>query len=105
MRGGAGFNIGAERRLYPPRLPAPAQAWLSAKVPGTSREIAAKDPKLGNGGIEKITRAKYAGRALAEWALVVGECNNFVERRRAEGVPGLKWVEVPILGVEGFRRF
>jgi len=105
VRGGSGFNMGAERRLCPPRLPAPAQAWLGAKVPGTSREVLPRDPKEGNGGIEKVTRAKYAGRALAEWALVVGECNNFVERRRAEGVPGLRWVEVPTLGVEGFRRF
>jgi hypothetical protein len=37
--------------------------------------------------------------------MVVAECNNFVERRRSEGVPGLKWVEVPTLGVEGFRKF
>jgi hypothetical protein len=74
-------------------------------VPGISREVGAKDPKLGNGGTERGKRAKYAGRALAEWGVVVGECNNFVERRRAEGVPGLRWVEVPTLGVEGFRRF
>ncbi|KAI8946813.1 hypothetical protein F4801DRAFT_563051 [Xylaria longipes] len=47
---------------------------------------------------------KYAGRALAEWSLVVAECNNFVERRREEGVLGLQDVEVPVLGVEGFRK-
>lgn len=84
-------------------------------MPGISKEILAKDPNdideadIINGIIskkgEKAARAKYAGRALAEWALVVGECNNFVERRRAEGVPTLRWVEVPTLGVEGFRRF
>jgi hypothetical protein len=77
-------------------------------VPGTVREVGAKDPKVGYGdggkGKERVARAKYAGRALAEWGSVVGECNNFVERRRAEGVPGLRWVEVPTLGVEGFRR-
>jgi len=112
VRGGAGFNIGAERRLSPPRLPAPAQAWLGARVPGISKEIIAKNPNEYDiiDGVaprkgEKAARAKYAGRALAEWALVVGECNNFVERRRAEGVPTLRWVEVPTLGVEGFRRF
>lgn len=115
VRGGAGFNVGPEKRLSPPRLPAPAQAWLGARVPGISKEILAKDPNdideadIINGIIskkgEKAARAKYAGRALAEWALVVGECNNFVERRRAEGVPTLRWVEVPTLGVEGFRRF
>lgn len=97
--------MGSERRICPPRLPASAQAMLGAKVPGTSKEISAKDPGLGEKGVERKGRAKYAGRALAEWALVVGECNNFVERRRSEGVPGLKWVEVPTLGVEGFRRF
>ncbi|GAP91788.1 putative UPF0592 membrane protein [Rosellinia necatrix] len=48
--------------------------------------------------------AKYAGRALAEWSLVVAECNSFVERRREEGVLGLQDVEVPVLGVEGFRK-
>ncbi|KAI0970132.1 hypothetical protein F4678DRAFT_473479 [Xylaria arbuscula] len=47
---------------------------------------------------------KYAGRALAEWSLVVAECNSFVERRREEGVLGLQDVEVPTLGVEGFRK-
>jgi hypothetical protein len=115
VRGGAGFNIGAERRLSPPRLPAPAQAWLGARVPGISKEILAKDPSavdeadIIDGVVpkkgEKAARAKYAGRALAEWALVVAECNNFVERRRSGGVLSLRWVEVPTLGVEGFRRF
>ncbi|KAI0404453.1 hypothetical protein F4802DRAFT_615574 [Xylaria palmicola] len=47
---------------------------------------------------------KYAGRALAEWSLVVAECNSFVERRREEGILGLQDVEVPALGVEGFRK-
>lgn len=88
-----------ERRIVSPRLPNPAQACIGARVPGVGNEILPKDPSGGLGG------AKYAGRALAEWALIVGECNNFVERRRTEGVPGLKWVEVPVLGVEGFRRF
>ncbi|KAH7026382.1 uncharacterized protein B0I36DRAFT_365955 [Microdochium trichocladiopsis] len=47
---------------------------------------------------------KYAGRALAEWGLVVGEYNGFVDRRRDEGVMGLSEIEVPTLGVEGFRK-
>ncbi|KAL8281988.1 hypothetical protein RB597_009620 [Gaeumannomyces tritici] len=50
------------------------------------------------------TSARYAGRALAEWSLVVSECNSFVDRRREEGVLGLGEVEVPTLGVEGMRR-
>lgn len=102
-RGGVGFNIGPERRLSSPRLPAAAQTHLTALVPGVTLETQASDPK--NGGPEAVMRAKYAGRALAEWLLIVTECNNFVERRRSEGVPGLKWVEVPTLGVEGFRKF
>lgn len=72
-------------------------------MPNANNEVVPQDPKVG--GTAKFTRSKYAGRALAEWAAVVGECNNFVERRRAEGVPTLKWVEVPTLGVEGFRKF
>ncbi|KAL8365922.1 hypothetical protein RB595_004616 [Gaeumannomyces hyphopodioides] len=50
------------------------------------------------------TSARYAGRALAEWSLVVSECNSFVDRRREEGILGLGEVEVPALGVEGLRR-
>ncbi|KAK3329550.1 hypothetical protein B0H66DRAFT_29482 [Apodospora peruviana] len=45
--------------------------------------------------------AVYSGRSLAEWSLVVSECNSFVDRRRDEGVLGLNEVEVPTLGVEG----
>jgi hypothetical protein len=103
-RGGSGFNMSAERRISPPRLPAAAQAFLGAKVPNTNKEVLPRDPKE-DGGTERVTRSKYAGRALSEWAIIVGECNNFVERRKAEGVPGLKWVEVPTMGVDGFRKF
>lgn len=46
----------------------------------------------------------YAGRALAEWSWIVAECNSFVDRRRDEGVLGLSDVEIPSLGVEGFRK-
>jgi hypothetical protein len=95
--------MGAERRLLLPRLPAAAQASLSARIPNTNREVVPSDPRVN--GVERATRAKYSGRALAEWASVVQECNNFFDRRRAEGVPSLRWVEVPTLGVEGFRRF
>lgn len=49
-------------------------------------------------------RATYSGRALAEWNIVVHECNSFIDRRRDEGVCGLKDVEVPSLGVENLRR-
>ncbi|KAK1982448.1 hypothetical protein LZ30DRAFT_44569 [Colletotrichum cereale] len=49
-------------------------------------------------------RAVYSGRALAEWSMIVAECNGFVDRRRDEGVLGLSDVEVPMLTVEGFRK-
>jgi len=49
-------------------------------------------------------RTVYIGRALAEWSMVVLECNTFVDRRRHEGVSGLAEVEVPSLGVNEFRR-
>ncbi|KAM0485777.1 hypothetical protein ACHAP7_002729 [Fusarium lateritium] len=51
-----------------------------------------------------VKNSVYTGRALAEWAQVVFECNNFVERRRDEGMGNLRDVEIPILGVEGFRK-
>ncbi|EEH20020.2 hypothetical protein PABG_02279 [Paracoccidioides brasiliensis Pb03] len=51
-----------------------------------------------------LAASKYAGRALAEWALVVCECDNFFTRRRDEGVPSDDAVEIPILGVENFRK-
>jgi hypothetical protein len=84
------------RRLSPPRLPAPAHTWLLGQLPEIVSEVPPRKPT--------DTEARYAGRALAEWSLVVMECNNFVERRRAEGVPTLKLLEVPSLGVEGFRK-
>jgi len=52
-------------------------------------------------GADAAAAATYAGRALAEWSLVVNECNSFIDRRRDEGVLGLSEVEVPALGVEG----
>ncbi|MBE3044106.1 hypothetical protein IMZ48_16350, partial [Candidatus Bathyarchaeota archaeon] len=46
----------------------------------------------------------YAGRALAEWSIVVHECNTFSDRRREEGVLGLADMEVPMLSLENYRR-
>ncbi|KEY64788.1 hypothetical protein S7711_08067 [Stachybotrys chartarum IBT 7711] len=51
-----------------------------------------------------VQNAIYTGRSLAEWGAVVFEYNNFLERRRDEGVLGLSEVEVPLLAVEGFRK-
>ncbi|KKK19585.1 hypothetical protein P175DRAFT_0508630 [Aspergillus ochraceoroseus IBT 24754] len=53
---------------------------------------------------DKLVSSKYAGRALAEWAQIVSECDSFFARRRDEGVPCDRMVETPTLGVEGFRK-
>ncbi len=102
-RNGAGLNIGPERRVVSPKLPSTAQNNID-NFPNVNKEVLPKDPSSPVGGSE-IARATYAGRALAEWAIIAQECNNFVERRLKEGVPSPKWVEVPTLGVEGFRKF
>jgi hypothetical protein len=54
-------------------------------------------------GAAKLS-APYCGRALAEWTILVSECHMFFERRKAEGVPGNRWVETPLLGTEVLRR-
>jgi len=91
-------NIQRDRKLYPPRLPLPAQMWLQSKKPEPSHFIPSKPEGPAAGS------SKYAGRALAEWAVLINECQNFFERRKYEGVMGLKRVETPTLGVEAFRR-
>ncbi|OJK05224.1 hypothetical protein ASPACDRAFT_21244 [Aspergillus aculeatus ATCC 16872] len=53
---------------------------------------------------DRFAASKYAGRALAEWAQIVSECDNFFARRRDEGVPCDRLVETPTLGVESFRK-
>ena len=53
---------------------------------------------------EAKSSSRYAGRALAEWTIVVGECSSFFERRKGEGVPGDRYVETPTLGVEVLRK-
>ena len=52
---------------------------------------------------QSLAAAKYVGRALAEWELVVAECDNFFEKRKDAGVPMVKLVETPVLSVESFR--
>lgn len=53
---------------------------------------------------DHLVPSKYAGRALAEWAHIVSECDSFFARRRDEGVPTDRAVENPTLGVESFRK-
>ncbi|QIW95162.1 hypothetical protein AMS68_000680 [Peltaster fructicola] len=88
-------------RLVPPRLPAPAQRFLAATSERVNSPLvmAVVEPR---GAARR--RVKYNGRALAEWALIVGECHSFFERRRNEGVPDNKTVETPSLSVDIIKR-
>lgn len=89
-------------RLFPPRLPKPAQEFLQSRCAkaNSAQHMQAVEPK------NRISRerARYTGRALAEWMMVVGECQSFFERRKSEGVTENKSVETPTLGVEVFKR-
>ncbi|PIA97811.1 UPF0592 membrane protein [Cercospora beticola] len=86
-------------RLFPPRLPGPAHRLLQERSDVVSQVGLPVKPRGAS-----IARAKYAGRALAEWTIVVGEYGSFFDRRLKEGVPERKWVETPTLGVEVFKR-
>lgn len=87
-----------DRKLYPPKLPGPAQVFLqtSTRLETESKPLEPRGPSTGP--------SKYAGRALAEWALLIAECDNFFERRKYEGVPVDSKVETPTLSVEPFRK-
>lgn len=81
-----------------PKLPVTAQAFLESIGPNRN---------MGDPGEPKgiaLLVSKYAGMALAEWELVVNDCQNFFERRRAEGVPTDSQVETPTLKVESYRK-
>ena len=97
------IGVGRDRRLYPPELPLPTQ--LSLQQCQQSRQ---SDDTQDNSPLEPVGvmvgPSRYAGRALAEWAILTTECQNFFERRKAEGVPSYQLVETPTLGVEPFRK-
>lgn len=87
------------RVLLPPKLPHPAQMALQERKSTAVIDVV----KPFRPGASSTGTAKYAGRSLAEWSQLVSECQGFFERRFQEGVPNLKLVEVPTLGVESFR--
>ncbi|KAI4261012.1 MAG: hypothetical protein L6R42_003780 [Xanthoria sp. 1 TBL-2021] len=91
-------HFGKERPLYRPQLPVPPSNCLERP------DINVTDLGLYQPQGPAINVGKYAGRALAEWDLVLVEFKEFCERRRAEGVPNHSQVETPTLGVETFRR-
>ena len=87
-----------ERPLGPPKLPP-----LAAKA--TSSHVIEKLNDATRGVEDPTVRSsRYTGKALAEWAVLVMECENFFERRKGEGVPTDQMVETPTLGVEPFRK-
>ena len=86
-----------------PHLPYPALLLLREhQLPLASVQPASFGPSQPVG--EAAATSRYAGRALAEWALILNECGNFFERRTSEGVESYHWVETPRLEVEVFRR-
>ena len=93
-----GNHSGLERRLSPPKLPPHAYIALEPHRAESRNDTALKPQGAASGP------SKYAGRALAEWALLIVEYRNFFERRKAEGVPTYQLVETPTLGVEPFRK-
>ncbi|KAK6354752.1 hypothetical protein TWF696_003889 [Orbilia brochopaga] len=86
-----------------PRLPRATQDWLEAVQ--DEREA---PPPLGPLALSSKGTPpqnwKYCGRALAEWALVVDEIDNFVERRKNEGIRDVRDSEIPILSVDSLRK-
>ncbi|TPX16584.1 uncharacterized protein E0L32_003878 [Thyridium curvatum] len=107
---GGGGGEDDEARRFSPLQPSPAIWDMDSEREARDRQ---QQQQVGSsvGVIRPVkpagiyaTSSRYAGRALAEWSLVVNECNSFIDRRRDEGVLGLSEVEVPTLGVENMRR-
>ncbi|KAL7944716.1 DUF1765 domain-containing protein [Trichoderma barbatum] len=96
---GSETNSGASTPSESKFLPSP----ILQLTPSGERHGEAKNEAVKPAGAF-VKNLVYSGRALSEWSLVVAECNNFVERRRDEGIDTLSEVEVPLLGVEGFRK-
>ncbi|KAL8769986.1 MAG: hypothetical protein Q9209_004233 [Squamulea sp. 1 TL-2023] len=90
--------FGKEQYLYRPQLP------ISSSKPLAPPDIDLTDLSLYKPQGAAVNSGKYAGRALAEWELVLAEFKEFSERRRMEGVPSISQIETPTLGVETFRR-
>lgn len=91
------------RRLSPPKLPPPAQVLIQLRQEDRGQDKKEVEPR--EPSPESLGNLRYAGRALAEWAQIVGECQGFFERRMDEGVPANRLVETPTLGVESFRMY
>ncbi|KAL8995287.1 MAG: hypothetical protein Q9169_004931 [Polycauliona sp. 2 TL-2023] len=84
--------FGKERQLYRPQLPVPTSELLERPEMIATRSGGHDAP----GAAVKV--GKYAGRALAEWELVLAEFRVFSEKRRTEGAPEHSHIETPTLG-------
>ena len=92
--------VNGNMRLHCPQLPSHAQTFLDATNDlHDPHEFIRFDSTL-------LTREviQYTGRALAEWSVLINECQNFFQRRKHEGVPSDEWVETPTLGVESMKK-
>ena len=92
-------NNNNNRKLVPPRLPHTSHGVMRSLVADNEGRTRPKAPA----GAE-IGPSKYTGRALAEWWLLLLECQNFFDRRQAEGMASVQAVETPTLTVENFRK-
>lgn len=95
----ASAGTGQERPLECPRLPYLAQRYVEQRT-GCDMKSAVGCPIP----VNKNINPRYLGRAIAEWTNVVGECQSFIARRRADGVTEEKMIETPTLSVEVGRR-
>lgn len=89
--------VGRERPISPPRL-----ALSTAKAIGEVEEEAPET--ITTPGSLAGRHWTYVGRALAEWAMVIVEYENFFERRKMEGRETARDVETPILAVDSLRK-
>ncbi|CAL5872541.1 uncharacterized protein PFLUO_LOCUS6805 [Penicillium psychrofluorescens] len=91
-----------ENPIDPLQTPRVDQEPKIPRTPTTKNSPLPQLPPLPS--YDHLVPSKYAGRALAEWAHIVSECDSFFARRRDEGVPADRMVETPTLGVETFRK-
>ncbi len=89
-----------------PKLPATARTFLESIGTSNTEDDPDEDEQPTKGVlIDRARVSKYAGMALAEWKLVIHDCQDFFERRRAEGIPTDALVETPCLKVDSCRKF
>jgi len=93
-------HIGRPRPINGPHLPSLTEEHLQLVTEDDVEQviIAYVAPRV------LPTYTKYASRALAEWTLVVDECDNFMERRKMEGQNDPRGIDIPSLSIDSLRR-